>query len=146
LGDDLVVTASPGADPAQVHVYQVTADGGLDQLSEGPGVHGAAAAGRVVVLTSTSMAWPGVRSTVWRDGQAVGELASLAARPPFAPRARFHVLGERALRAVVLTPRAAARRQEGPLPVLLDPYGGPHAQRVVRARNAHLASQWFADQ
>ena len=33
-----------------------------------------------------------------------------------------------------------------PLPVLLDPYGGPHAQRVVAARNAFLTSQWFADQ
>ena len=32
------------------------------------------------------------------------------------------------------------------LPVLLDPYGGPHAQRVVAARGAHLTSQWFADQ
>jgi dipeptidyl-peptidase-4 len=30
--------------------------------------------------------------------------------------------------------------------VLLDPYGGPHAQRVVAAHNAFLASQWFADQ
>jgi dipeptidyl-peptidase-4 len=32
------------------------------------------------------------------------------------------------------------------LPVLLDPYGGPHAQRVVAASNAHGVSQWFADQ
>jgi dipeptidyl-peptidase-4 len=30
--------------------------------------------------------------------------------------------------------------------VLLDPYGGPHAQRVVDARGAFLTSQWFADQ
>jgi dipeptidyl-peptidase-4 len=32
------------------------------------------------------------------------------------------------------------------LPVLLDPYGGPHAQRVVNAQAAYLTSQWFADQ
>jgi dipeptidyl-peptidase-4 len=30
--------------------------------------------------------------------------------------------------------------------VLLDPYGGPHAQRVQRARGQFLTSQWFADQ
>ena len=30
--------------------------------------------------------------------------------------------------------------------MLLDPYGGPHAQRVVHARAAYLTSQWFADQ
>ena len=35
---------------------------------------------------------------------------------------------------------------DGPLPVLLDPYGGPHAQRVVSAQSAYLSSQWFADQ
>jgi dipeptidyl-peptidase-4 len=34
----------------------------------------------------------------------------------------------------------------GRLPVLLDPYGGPHALRVVAAHNAFLTSQWFADQ
>jgi dipeptidyl-peptidase-4 len=32
------------------------------------------------------------------------------------------------------------------LPVLLDPYAGPHMQRVVRARGAYLTSQWFAEQ
>ena len=30
--------------------------------------------------------------------------------------------------------------------MLLDPYGGPHAQRVVRSRSAYLTSQWFAEQ
>ena len=33
-----------------------------------------------------------------------------------------------------------------PLPVLLDPYGGPHAPAVVASHNAFLSSQWFADQ
>jgi dipeptidyl-peptidase-4 len=28
----------------------------------------------------------------------------------------------------------------------MDPYGGPHGQRVVAAQNAHLTSQWFADE
>jgi len=32
------------------------------------------------------------------------------------------------------------------LPVLMDPYGGPHAQRVISSRAAMCASQWFADQ
>ena len=30
--------------------------------------------------------------------------------------------------------------------MLLDPYGGPHAQRVIQAQSAYLTSQWFADQ
>jgi dipeptidyl-peptidase-4 len=32
------------------------------------------------------------------------------------------------------------------LPVLLDPYGGPHALRVTNSHNTFLTSQWFADQ
>src|SRR4029453_14345432 len=35
---------------------------------------------------------------------------------------------------------------DAPLPVLLDPYGGPHFGRVARAHRMHLESQWFADQ
>jgi dipeptidyl-peptidase-4 len=29
--------------------------------------------------------------------------------------------------------------------VLLDPYGGPHGARVLKAAGAHSTSQWFAD-
>src|SRR5262249_48623163 len=32
------------------------------------------------------------------------------------------------------------------LPVLVDPYGGPHMQRVLKAQDAFLTSQWFAEQ
>jgi dipeptidyl-peptidase-4 len=53
--------------------------------------------------------------------------------------------GARRIPCAVLLP-ADYREGDGPLPVLLDPYGGPHAQRVRAAYNAHLTSQWFADQ
>jgi dipeptidyl-peptidase-4 len=32
------------------------------------------------------------------------------------------------------------------LPVICSPYGGPHAQRVVRSGAAYLTEQWLADQ
>jgi dipeptidyl-peptidase-4 len=32
------------------------------------------------------------------------------------------------------------------LPVLLDPYGGPHVQCVLASRGRFVVSQWFADQ
>ena len=51
--------------------------------------------------------------------------------------------GERRLRTALVLPGEDHSR---PLPVLLDPYGGPHAQRVVRAQDAFLQSQWLADQ
>jgi dipeptidyl-peptidase-4 len=47
-------------------------------------------------------------------------------------------------RTAVLLPTGHRPGQR--LPVLMDPYGGPHAQRVLAARGAYLTSQWFADQ
>ena len=47
-------------------------------------------------------------------------------------------------------PRCCCRPGTSPgrarLPVLVDPYGGPHAQRVLSARGAYLTPQWFAEQ
>ena len=58
--------------------------------------------------------------------------------------------GPREIQAALLFPswyRPGQRQPgQGPLPVLLDPYGGPHAQRVVRSRQAYLVPQWFAEQ
>ena len=46
-------------------------------------------------------------------------------------------------RAVVLAP---SDHDGSALPVLLDPYGGPHAQKVVDVARAYLESQWWAEQ
>ncbi|MBW3602754.1 MAG: prolyl oligopeptidase family serine peptidase [Actinobacteria bacterium] len=35
---------------------------------------------------------------------------------------------------------------DGPFPVLLDPYGGPHARRVLDADDTQTTSTWFATQ
>jgi dipeptidyl-peptidase-4 len=60
------------------------------------------------------------------------------------PRITLLTAGTRELPAAVLLP--SWHEPGTPLPVLMDPYGGPHAQRVVASRNAHLTSQWFAEQ
>jgi dipeptidyl-peptidase-4 len=44
----------------------------------------------------------------------------------------------------ILLPRDHVSGQR--LPVLLDPYGGPHHRRVLKAQDAFLQSQWLADQ
>jgi dipeptidyl-peptidase-4 len=51
--------------------------------------------------------------------------------------------GARELRSALLLP---SQPPEGPLPVLVDSYGGPHARRVLAARNGFLVPQWFAEQ
>ena len=59
------------------------------------------------------------------------------------PAPRFLTLGERGLHAALLLPGGA--EPDRPLPVLLDPYGGPHHARVVKSGGDFLESQWFAD-
>ncbi|MDA0371921.1 MAG: prolyl oligopeptidase family serine peptidase, partial [Actinobacteria bacterium] len=61
-----------------------------------------------------------------------------------APSVQFARRGSRRVPTALLLPRD--HRPGAKLPVLMDPYGGPHAQRVVDSYAAHCTSQWFADQ
>ena len=79
---------------------------------------------------------------VWGDATTTA-IESLAAEPGFACTPTFNVIGQRQLNAALCLP---ADHDGSPLPVLLDPYGGPHAQRVLRVRNGYATSQWFAEQ
>ncbi|RLK61676.1 S9 family peptidase [Actinokineospora cianjurensis] len=139
VADDVLFTAS-AEDPTQVHVHA-----GDRRLSTVDGVHGAARAGGVTVLTSWSLEWSGPRVQVLRDGAAVGEVASLSVDPGVVPNVRLLTVGERDLRVALLYPTGHVPGSRK-LPVLMDPYGGPHAQRVLSTRNAYLNPQWLADQ
>src|SRR5207302_823771 len=86
----------------------------------------------------------GPKSTVLRHGEALGTIASHAETPLVEARPTLFLAGARELRLALLIPGGTEPRR--PLPILLDPYGGPGFQRVVRARDAFLESQWFADQ
>jgi dipeptidyl-peptidase 4 len=142
-GDDVLFTAT-AADPTQLHVYTASADG-VSQVSTEPGLHGAARGGGVLVLTSATMATHGT-AAVWRGGERTGEIASVAEEPVLTPEVTMLTVGEHQLRCALLLPRGYRPGQDPPLPVLMDPYGGPAAQRVVAARRAYLEDQWYADQ
>lgn len=137
--DDAVFTANPLGEATILHVYRWRANGTMDRLSSGDGVHGAHVGGDTVVLRSAQLAEPGVRTAV-AGGPTI---TSFAEAPLVRPRPRILSAGEQRLAAAVLLPHD---HDGGPLPVLLDPYGGPHAQRVVQSHNAFASSQWFADQ
>ncbi len=142
-GAGVVFTAHDPEHPEEQHVWRWS-DAGLEQLSEGAGVHGAVAAGDTLVLSSSTLATPGSRYEVRARGAAAGRLTSLAETPAVEPRVRLLTVGERRLRCGLLLP--SGHRPGRSLPVLLDPYGGPHAQRVVAAASAWATSQWLADQ
>ena len=104
-------------------------------------------AGRLVFGVNTET-WNGERSEMgvppaggWGNAATI---ASHAEDPGMTPRVTLTEGGARRIPCAVLLPRD--HDGETPLPVLMDPYGGPHGQRVVAAHNPHLTSQWFADQ
>jgi dipeptidyl-peptidase 4 len=86
----------------------------------------------------------GRRTVVIADGSPPRPVTSVAATPPFVPKVRMLSLGKRELRAGLVLPRDHRPGQR--LPVLMDPYGGPHFQRVTAAARGWLEPQWFADQ
>ncbi len=146
--DDVLVSASAGEEAAEaeigeVHVYRVN-ELGVERLSQEPGVHSAVRSGSVTVLVSATLDRPGARVQVLRDGKPAATVASYAEDPGLSPRVTLTQGGARRVPCAVLMP--TDYHGDTPLPVLLDPYGGPHGQRVVAAHNAHLTSQWFADQ
>jgi dipeptidyl-peptidase-4 len=142
-GDGVLFRASDG-DPTEIHLWWWTPGEGAVRLSEEPGVHSGADGGGVYVRISASPNAVHSVSTVWRSGEQVGAVENVSEVPVVDPRPRFLTLGDRELRAALLLP--GGREPEEPLPVLMDPYGGPHGARVLKAAGAHLTSQWFADQ
>jgi dipeptidyl-peptidase-4 len=141
-GDTVLLSASQ--DPTSVALWTWSAEGGLRCATPEPGLHGGRLAGGTLVVTRQSLDADGTTTTVHPAGGGVRAVASLADAPGLTPRVALHAVGERALRTALLLP--SWHTAGTPLPVLMDPYGGPHAQRVVAARGAHLTSQWFAEQ
>ncbi|MFF2405552.1 prolyl oligopeptidase family serine peptidase [Streptomyces sp. NPDC058092] len=150
IGDsDVLVSASAGEEAAEPeigesHVYRVN-ELGIERISAGAGVHSAVRAGGVTVLVSQSLERPGARAEVLRGGKRIATVASFAEEPVLSARVLLTEGGARRIPCAVLLPDGY-KESDGPLPVLMDPYGGPHGRRVLAAHNPHLTSQWFADQ
>jgi dipeptidyl-peptidase 4 len=136
--NDVTIIANPIDDATVQHVWRWSA-GGLEPVADGPGVHSAAVGGSTTVVRRTRLDEPGARYQL-ASGAA---LESFAERALVTPNVRIlPVEGRPATTAIVLP----HDHDGSPLPVLMDPYAGPHAQRVVQSYNAYLSSQWFADQ
>jgi dipeptidyl-peptidase-4 len=140
-GDTVLFTASD--EPTEIHVWVY--DGiGLTRLSSGSGVFGGRRKGGTTVITGGLLDRFGVQTTVMRAGRLLGEIASHAETPDIEVNVNLIRAGDQEIRTAVLLPSGYAGDE--PLPVLMDPYGGPHAQRVLATRRAFAESQWLADQ
>jgi dipeptidyl-peptidase-4 len=145
VGDATVTfLGNPLDDPTVQYVYRWTGagdvphDGSVERLTDEPGVHTVSAV-RPTVVRSASLGR--TRPVTTAPGGRIIE--SFAEEALVRPDVHLHRLGADRLATAVLLPHD---HDGSPLPVLLDPYGGPHAQRVVQNHHAFVSSQWFADQ
>ncbi|MFC8361493.1 prolyl oligopeptidase family serine peptidase [Streptomyces griseorubiginosus] len=143
-GEDVLFTATD--EPTETHLWSYGPQSGLRQLSSGPGVHSGARGGGTLVRVTRDAERPGGRTEVLRAGGPAVTVLSYAERPVLDVHAEQFVLGPRALRARLHLP-SWHRRGGGPLPVLVDSYGGAALQRVTAELDARvLLAQWFAEQ
>jgi len=140
---DGCATVLASAEPTETHVYRVLGDGTMETITTIPGVHAAAGSGETIAVSLRSLDAGGTHTVIRRRGGQVTPIATLADDPGVVPNVELHSLGPRGLATALVLPRT---HDGGPLPVLMDPYGGPHVQRVGRARDLYLVPQWFADQ
>jgi len=142
---DTVLFSASAEEPTEIGLW-IYGPGGLERITPAGGVHHGWRAGGTTVISSRSLAQDSVSVRVTRDGAADQPVTSLAERPSLpTPRPAIFAAAARGIRTALLLP-SWHEPGSGKLPVLLDPYGGPHAQRVLAARGAFLTSQWLADQ
>jgi dipeptidyl-peptidase-4 len=141
-GDDVWFRAT--REPTEMHVWKLGADGSLTQVSEGVGQHAAVAKNDLAVVVTETDDEPLPVARLVRGSEVIHTFARVAETPSIVGRPVHFTAGPKELRVAMFTP--GGREPDRRLPVLLDPYGGPHFGKVVRAQRPLLESQWFADQ
>lgn len=145
--DTIVYAANEIERPWSMQIYRYHHENrSTDVLGDSHGIntavaHDHCAVIRHVDLTTTRARFDVISSTPRHMADTC--FVNHAEEPLVSPRARLVEVGPERIPVAIITP---SDDRPGPLPVLFDPYGGPHAQRVVESRSAHATSQWFADQ
>jgi dipeptidyl-peptidase-4 len=141
---DVLVTASE--DPVTPSLHRIAYDGTVTRLpTDEDGMVQGRRSGDILITSSTRLGSTETTVDVWRDNARVAQVTSFAEHPVIAPRVHLMRAGARQLDIAVLFPSdhvTGSRR----LPVIMSPYGGPHARRVIAAGLAFGTDQWLADQ
>jgi dipeptidyl-peptidase-4 len=142
---EAVLFRASSLEPAEIDLWCHHPADGLTRLSQGSGVHAGFRSGGTTLIASRTLDQDSLAVQV-QAGTATHTIESLAEKPAVpTPAPTVLAAGDRGVRTAVLLP-SWHKPGERKLPVLLDPYGGPHAQRVLASRGAYLESQWFAEQ
>jgi dipeptidyl-peptidase-4 len=162
---DTVLFAASDQEPTEIGLWTYGPDG-LARLAVGDGgpgtLTGLRAGGTTVAVrrsldqdgatihvlrgTKPRTAAPGPDDIRMQRDIQVARITSLAESPLLpVPAPDIFPAGELGIRTALLLP---SWHQPGTarLPVLMDPYGGPHGQQVQISRGVFLSSQWLAEQ
>jgi dipeptidyl-peptidase-4 len=131
-------------EPTEAHAWTWSRADGPRRLTTEPGLHDSWRAGGTTVISSYTLAESDAPIIV-SNADGHWRITSVAEQPSLQPKVDLFKAGERELRTAVLLPTGHVPGS-GKLPVLMDPYAGPAAQRAVSAQNSYRASQWYADQ
>jgi dipeptidyl-peptidase-4 len=142
-GDTVIFRGSK--EPTEIEVFAWSRGAGVVGVGATGGVTMASVGGGTTILDRASLERPGRTISVHRGGEQVGAIESLAETPLISTSPHIRRYGKDELRTAVLFP-TGYQLGSGKLPVLMSPYGGPHAQMVMDATNLYLEEQWFADQ
>lgn len=142
-------------EPTQCHVAHLDWSGKLTTLTGTVGAvggwHTAVRGGGKLVLISAHLdSLDATRELVhWspgaRDPRPIASITSFAETPSVKLRHELRWTGPRQLATVVIWPIDHVMGS-GRLPVIMNPYGGPGAQRVIESGRAFAETQWLADQ
>jgi dipeptidyl-peptidase 4 len=143
-----------GSDTASTSLVALPVNAGSPRILVGgdvePGVHDgvvtwpAGSEHPTMVVRHGSLDRERADISLHHGGVAIATITNLAEVALVSPAPTIKRVGARGIPTAVLMPTGFDPLEK--YPVLLDPYGGPHAPRVLRSRNAFATSQWFADQ
>lgn len=136
VGDEVVFCANDVSTPWFQGVYTLGPEG-LRVVAAGDAVVSASHGGGRTVVRESSLRDPRASFRVV-DGPSIANHAETMLVSP-----NVRIVEVAGCAVAIVSPNDGEVTE---LPVLFDPYGGPHAQRVVATQMAFATSQWFADQ
>lgn len=139
-----VVLALASTDPMQQHLYRFGFDGKAVALTSGDSWNSAAADGSTYVLATANSVSTRVDFTVVHL-LGTYSITSHAQTPNVIVTPNFTTVGPDDLRTCVFWPTGHVPGSKK-VPVIMSPYGGPHAQMVTHIAGGHASDQWLADQ
>lgn len=131
-------------EPTEAHLWRFSLDGEIARLTPPNSFSGGTSSGGTLVLVTRNLDDPRAIASVSTNGAAGIEIASRAEAPVLRAEPVLFEVGALGLRVGVVLPRNHTAGTS--LPVLMNPYGGPHHQEVVKAHHMWLVPQWLADQ